>query len=231
MPFTSDSNVQGWFERRSLLWTDAIAAQLLHDGIERVEEMKLLPDDMFLALFSAKKFIVRQKAKLAFDDLAVEKFNFARCANNIPLVVGGSPFAISVTSTLKTPMLSSPALQDNKLGHKLMTFPKFSRTMVKTKEEKELEHKERKRQKKRQQTCRTVVALNVNQPASPAESDTDCKSSGDELLAGILHKANPRPSKIALLALPPSDYCIDCCAHTTTQLLEPACKIKKSVLE
>ena len=88
MPLTSDPNVQGWFERHGLPWSDVIATSLSQDGIERVEEMKLLPAARFLALFSSEKFIVKQKAKLAFDDLAVEKFNFARCAKNIPLVVG-----------------------------------------------------------------------------------------------------------------------------------------------
>jgi len=180
---------------------------------------------MFLELFSAKKLIVKQKAKLAFDDLAVEKFNLARCAKNIPLVVGGSPSDISATSMLKTPTLSSRALRDNKLSHKLTTFPKFSRTMIKTKEEKELEREERKRQKKRQQACMTLVALNGNHPPSPADSASDCESSGDELLVGILPKAKPRPNKIALLALPPSDYRINRCARTT-QLLEPACKME-----
>ena len=98
MPLTSDPNVQGWFERHGLPWSDVIATSLSHDGIERVEEMKLLPADRFLALFSSEKFIVKQKAKLAFDDLAVEKFNFARCAKNIPLLVGGSPSDISANA-------------------------------------------------------------------------------------------------------------------------------------
>ena len=175
---------------------------------------------MFLELFSAEKFIVKQKAKLAFDDLAVEKFNFACCAKNIPLVVGGSPLAISATSMLKTPTLSSHALRCNKLGHKLTKFPKVSRTMIKTKEEKELEREERKRQKKRQQACITLVALNGNHPPSPAESDSGFESRVDEPLAGIVPKVKPRPNTIALLALPPSDYRIDRCARTT-QLLEP----------
>jgi len=43
MPLTSDPNVQGWFERHGFPWSDVITNQLLHDGIERVEEMKLLP--------------------------------------------------------------------------------------------------------------------------------------------------------------------------------------------
>ena len=65
--------------------------------------MKLLPIEMFLDLFAGEKFvIVKQKAKLAFDELAVERFNFARCAKNIPLSVGRSPScSISATSTLK----------------------------------------------------------------------------------------------------------------------------------
>ena len=184
--------------------------------------MKLLPAARFLALFSSKKFIVKQKAKLAFDDLAVENFNFACCAKHIPLVVGvgGSPSDISATSM--TPTLSSRALRDNKLAHKIMTFPKFSRTMVKTKEEKESEREARKKQKQVQQACRALVALN----GTPADSDSDCESSGDELLAGILPKTKPPPKKIALLALPPSDYRIDRCARTT-QLLEPACEFER----
>ena len=139
-----------------------------------VEEMKLLPTEMFLDLFAGEKFIVKQKAKLAFDELAVENFNFARCAKNIPLVVGGSPScSISATSTLKTPTLSSRALRDNKLGPKLTTFPMFSCTMIKTKEKKKLEREERNGKKKRQQECRTPAALNDNHKPSRAESDSD----------------------------------------------------------
>ena len=79
MPLTSDPNVQGWFERHGLPWSEVIAAQLSDDGIEHVEEMKLLPIEMFLDLFAGEKFvIVKQKAKLAFDELAMERFNFVR---------------------------------------------------------------------------------------------------------------------------------------------------------
>jgi len=98
--------------------------------------------------------------------------------------------------------------------------------VIKTKEEKKLEREERNRKKKRQQECRTLVALNGNHQPSRADSDSDAESSGDELLAGILPKVKPRPIKIALLCLPPSDYRIDRCARTT-QLLEPACEDEK----
>ena len=98
--------------------------------------------------------------------------------------------------------------------------------MIKTKEEKEVEREARKRQEKIHQAYLTLVALNGTHPPAPAGSDSDCESSGDELLAGILPKAKPPPNKIALLALPPSDYRIDRCARTT-KLLEPACKMEK----
>ena len=51
MPLTSDPNEQGWFECHELPWSDVIATQLLDVGIERVEEMKFLPNETFLALF------------------------------------------------------------------------------------------------------------------------------------------------------------------------------------
>ena len=61
MPLISNPNVQGWFEQHGLTSFYVITMQLLDDGIERVEEMKLLSDKKFLNLFSAEKFIVKQK--------------------------------------------------------------------------------------------------------------------------------------------------------------------------
>ena len=91
-------------------------------------------------MFFAEKFIVDQKAKLAFEELSIKEFDFARYTKNIPLVVGGSPSAVSSTFTFKTPKLSSCAMRENKL-----------------RQDKEYECKKR----KRQQACTALVALDV----------------------------------------------------------------------
>jgi len=39
-----------------------------------VEELKLLPSEKFLGLFLTEKLVIKQKAKLAFEELASDKF-------------------------------------------------------------------------------------------------------------------------------------------------------------
>jgi hypothetical protein len=45
-----------WFEQNGLSWTNEVAKDLSGKGIQCLEDMKLLPQDMFLALFESSTF-------------------------------------------------------------------------------------------------------------------------------------------------------------------------------
>ncbi len=57
-----DKNVEGWFHRHALPFSDGVKISLDDWGVYCVEQLKLLPDDVFLGLFEADKLIVRETA-------------------------------------------------------------------------------------------------------------------------------------------------------------------------
>ena len=57
-----DKNVEGWFYRHALPFSEGVKISLGDWGVYCVEQLKLLPDDVFLGMFEADKLIVRETA-------------------------------------------------------------------------------------------------------------------------------------------------------------------------
>ncbi len=65
-------SIKGWFTDRSLPWSDATVEKLDDQGVEYIEDLKLLEPAVFANLFKDQKPIVRAKAKLAWEELMGE---------------------------------------------------------------------------------------------------------------------------------------------------------------
>lgn len=57
-----DKNVEGWFYRHALPFSDGVKISLDDWGVYCVEQLKLLPSDVFLGMFEHDKLIVRETA-------------------------------------------------------------------------------------------------------------------------------------------------------------------------
>ncbi|KAK1742463.1 hypothetical protein QTG54_007028 [Skeletonema marinoi] len=67
-----DTNVEGWFSRHALPVTEGVKISLDDWGVYCVEQLKLLPSDIFLGMFDPEKLIVRETAKIALEKLKEE---------------------------------------------------------------------------------------------------------------------------------------------------------------
>ena len=189
-----DSDVKGWFLDHSLLWTDEIDKDLSGKGIECVEDLKLLPPEVFYDLFKAGSFTVKEKAKHAHRELMKEKFEFAKCNKHIPTKdnIRAPP------SSSKAPVKShNHKMNMNNMGADLTSFPHFSRKVTKTAEEKKADRELRKKQK----MCTDLIAV-----------DSDAEDSATTP-ANSSRPAGTTTSHGPLLALPPSDWRIGRCSR------------------
>ena len=57
-----DTDLFGWFERHALPVTDVVKFSLDEWGVLCVEQLKLLPSEVFLGMFDSEKFIVKETA-------------------------------------------------------------------------------------------------------------------------------------------------------------------------
>lgn len=108
MPETTDCNLKKWPLDRGLPWSDTIATDFVEKGIECVEDLKLLPADLFHELFASQKFIVKQKAKMAYRELASEEFDFKRQAKRINLASEKDTDTPSPSAAKKSSQALSP---------------------------------------------------------------------------------------------------------------------------
>jgi hypothetical protein len=57
-----DLDLEGWFHRHALPYTDLVKISLDDWGVQCVEQLKLLPSDTFLGMYEPEKFVVRETA-------------------------------------------------------------------------------------------------------------------------------------------------------------------------
>ena len=113
----ADSDVMGWFSARGLPWTANIANTLNEFGIACVEDLKLVPHERFLDLFSIPgkpaKLVIAAKTKIAHESLCKERFDFRQCAKDHPLHIQDDVSDITSSSegSSKRKKLSNHALQ------------------------------------------------------------------------------------------------------------------------
>ena len=84
----ADSNVKGWSDAHCLPWSDAIAKTLNDQGVEFVEDLKILNRAVFSHLFMDKNTIVKTRAEIAWKELGgSETFQFQKVASSIPILM------------------------------------------------------------------------------------------------------------------------------------------------
>ena len=142
--------LKDWFEQHGLPWTNEMAKDLCDEkGIQCIEDMKLLPQDMFLCLFQSSNFIVREKAKLAFTRLTAESFSFEKANQKTPLKKSKDPIpshdGVSDGPPAKKAK-NTRMMNKNTLGANL-TGMGFSKKVTKTVEKKIAEREVRKSNK------------------------------------------------------------------------------------
>ena len=88
----------------------ATVINLYDEGIEFIEDLKLYPEDVFYELFQSKKFIVKQMAKIAYQELANEEFDFKRATKKICLTNAQSTVSILKSLTKSTCVMNKSTL-------------------------------------------------------------------------------------------------------------------------
>ena len=57
-----DTNLEGWFLRHKIPYTEGVQISLDDWGVQCVEQLKLLPSDVFLGMYEAEKLVVKETA-------------------------------------------------------------------------------------------------------------------------------------------------------------------------
>ena len=82
----ADTNVEQWFFNHRLPWSDDMKQKLDGQGVEYVEDLKILKRPVIVGLFEGATPVVKARADLAWKELGGrDTFEFKRCANSIPL--------------------------------------------------------------------------------------------------------------------------------------------------
>ena len=66
-----DTDLEGWFLRHKIPYTDGVQISLDDWGVQCVEQLKLLPSDVFLGMYEAEKLVVRETAVSEGDNIVL----------------------------------------------------------------------------------------------------------------------------------------------------------------
>ena len=66
-----DTDLEGWFLRHKIPYTHGVQISLDDWGVQCVEQLKLLPSDVFLGMYEAEKLVVRETAVSEGDNNAL----------------------------------------------------------------------------------------------------------------------------------------------------------------
>ena len=121
-----DSNVKVWFDVHCVPWSDAITKTLDDQGVEFVEDLKILNRYVFSHLFMDKKHIVKTRADIAWKEVGGrETFQFQKVASSIPIKNASTPLPKKDPKTKP----SSHAIQPNG-GGSVLRFSGFARKII-----------------------------------------------------------------------------------------------------
>ena len=79
-------SLQDWFINRGLPFSEAVSNGLCEFGTDTVEELKLVPEDVFISWFADLPKGKQIKAKLVLEQLKAEKFDATKTATKINLI-------------------------------------------------------------------------------------------------------------------------------------------------
>ena len=168
----ADSNIKGWFDRHSLPWSEGTAVLLEEQGVECVEDLKLLERSIVNSLFESAKPIIKTKARLAWQELGGKsEFEFKNAAKTHPI----SPAVFPSSQSSRTKSSNNRAIKENNLAPKLTTVFNFSRKVTKRKEDKIREREERKKQK-------LAEPINVDVDDEPTSKKDEDDGGDDSIL-------------------------------------------------
>jgi len=179
MAKVSEMDMNSWFERQGLTWSEKRYKVLYSADVGCVEEMKLLHTDILIDHFTEDPFIVQAKAKLACKELLKKGFDFSKC----PV----SAKSVERNGGLYTGNMSCKIIEEDGFSYTV--------TVTKTKAEKYREHlaKERKNQ------CTALAVLNKSGMILEGGDDSDGYSSGEDLFEWCFFQAqgcNSSPSGV-----------------------------------
>lgn len=217
----TDNNVQRWFENHGLPFTNRIAKMLDDEGVQFVEQLKILGSSKFDELFANEKNIIKTQAQLAFKELGGKKsFDFANIATSIPLDTPTAP----PSKKPKTSSNSKNSIRHN--GHRsvLDCGSSFTRKVIKTKEEKQRERMERQQKAEEKNTAVINIVDGTN--------DVAAMPSGSREPSNITNGVNNNESSTSTptLLLGDADYRAERCFLAST-LNDPAGVSEKTCWE
>ena len=83
------ADIQAWFVTRGLPWSDVLAKTIFDIGAGWVEDMKVIPEEMFLSLFSEETFVEKAKAKIAWSELVSESIDLKKTVKVATIELNG----------------------------------------------------------------------------------------------------------------------------------------------
>ena len=197
-----NNDIEGWFTDRQLPWSQEISQALEEFGTQCVEDLKLVPLENFLQLFSiagqAPKLVIAAKAKLAHKQLCDTKFEFHRCAKELLL---NKADAISDITTFSTAAASSVKKKESPhlirsnnmtdialpvLSSGGMSKYGFSRKVIKTVAEIRREREERQKKKQKGNDSPATSDDTISKSSINIEEKSDDELSDLEDLEGVL---------------------------------------------
>ena len=106
----ADFDVQSWFTRNGLPFSDAVSISLDNWGVECVEQLKMLEKKDFLDMFEEEKFIIKKTAEIVVEALHETPLDLSKCGTSAPI-------SESATSRFRKSNLAAAAAKlDGKRG-------------------------------------------------------------------------------------------------------------------
>lgn len=156
------SAVERWFTERRLPCTPAHVGYLRELGVLCVEDLKLLEQKEIDELFKKDTKIAKRRAAVAFNELGASCYDHKNAPVDLPLESPPQPPAKKARTTSPK---STRALNENN-EPSVLKWGGFSRTTIKTAEEKKAEREERQRER-----ARTAEFIGDDDDSSSDEED------------------------------------------------------------
>ena len=146
-PNQSNANLERWILNHGLPWNDTIEKFFFKQGVNVVEDIKVIKRSLFLEQFEHEKPVVQTKAKLAWKELGGEDtFQFGEAATTIHLDKPPSPPTAAARAASGV-VTANMYCRDSNLKSVMHKGLGFTTPLVMFKEEKKAKREERIRKK------------------------------------------------------------------------------------
>ena len=210
----TSKEIKDWFVSRGLLWSNVLDEAILEVGAECVEDLKVVPEDMFLSWFPGAKFIQKEKAKVAWRELTSELINLKKTAKGPSLQLDEDSAKLECKDKNRHIMRES----NDKINKKHELKKKFLFSVTKTAEQRKAERLKRRDDAKMRRE-QQIILIDV-----PGNDGTTLDDAALETESSPKKTCGPSTS---FLALPHSDWTVGRC-HLAKELDTPADKDEKT---